>query len=238
MKLYSKLLIALISVALLNSCTNDDTMAITGSKIQESRTITLESSKTSVFDYSEEMNQNLASLNKSADTPPVHKSNNGLVNKSLFSPSDTDNFIENLSFGTRAEGHTTQWIDVTIDDRLLVIDALNFDSSIRNSGAGRVAFSLNGIAQTVNLDYKITIGTPTGRRFLITPSVTNATFLRDNVPPKTIDITKGNIKLTIHANEFGWLWLRIKQGSQTLYSRNYRFTYSSSNNSQNGVAYV
>jgi len=61
---------------------------------------------------------------------------------------------------------------------------------------------------------------------LATPSVPNATFLRDNIPPKTIDWSKGDIKLSIHTNEFGWLWLRIKQGSQTLYDRHYRFTYS------------
>lgn len=160
--------------------------------------------------------------------PPYFSSNFGSVFLNVNGQSDTSN---SLNFGNRAAEHTTQWISLTLTDFINVTDV--GAGAQNNVITGRVTYDLSGINQRVFLNYRINPPGNNGLRTLrITPG-SSANFLQHNIAPATIDAS-GPIKLTIHANEFGWLWLRIIQNGVEKFNAHYRFNYSTSNDNRNG----
>ena len=169
-------------------------------------------------------------------SPPYYASNVGdvYINRNFVTGQSDRN--DNLSFGNRAPHHTTQWVSLNLTDIIGVRDVGVGASN--NVGSGRISFYLKGVNQRVNLNYRVNApssGSPF-RSITVTPSSPTANFLRNNIVPSTILIANGigPIQLTIHANEFGWLWLKIEQGGIIKYDQHYRFNYSSNFDNKNG----
>jgi len=163
--------------------------------------------------------------------PPYFSSNSGSVyiNRNFTGQNDFNN---NLNFGNRATEHTTQWISLNLTDLINVTDVGS--GAPNNVVNGTLKYDLFGVGQNVSLRYRINPPGSNGLRTItITPN-SSASFLRHVVSPSTITFNGQPLELTIHANEFGWLWLRIIQGGLEKVSTLYRFNYSTSNNNRNG----
>jgi len=152
MKFYFKVVVALVLIPLLNSCASDDSLETTNFENQESKITKFSSPKnvSGVADLTSEFNQSHLPINKSSGTPPAYEANNGAVKKNYPLPNGPNVINRNLSFGSRAPGHTTQWIDVTVHTDVSIIDLNGVFSGLTNLDRGTVSFSLDGIGQKVN----------------------------------------------------------------------------------------
>jgi len=246
---YAKPLI-LVCVILLSSCTEDESIE---NSIQEevSETVKIATQSSGEDDIPSAIVAEMKSLSDelykvSTGKEPKHNnektnaayysSNSGSIYKKL-NFTNRNHLRDNLYFGDRIAEHTTQWVALELTDVIGIRDV--GVGAENNTGRGRVRFYLSGIGESVTLNYKVNPG-PTGsfsRTVTLTPS-SSASFLRNNIAPSPINIKLTDhekpIKLTIHANEFGWLWLRIEWDGLIKYDQHYRFNYSQNLDSRNG----
>ncbi|MBW1297683.1 hypothetical protein [Aquimarina litoralis] len=132
-----------------------------------------------------------------------------------------------LDFANRTVAHTTQWVDLTIST---TVNIESLDRSERNSNvtaSGRSDIRLDGIGQGLSLLYR---KEGVFGRTKVTP-FTSARFHSNIVPSQNIYAEDGPMQLTVHANEFGWMWIRVKQNNVEKHSALYRFTPPSNPNS-------
>lgn len=172
-----------------------------------------------------------AAIEEFSVPPPYYASNSGSVYKNWNGYSSTYN---NLSFGNRAPEHTTQWISMDLGDMFRITDVgANAPSNV---GTGSVRYYLSGVGQSITLNYRVNPPSGGNPRSVTVTASSSANFLRNNVVPSPILLGYGGgpIKLTVHANEFGWLWLRIEHNGLIKYDQHYRFNYSSALDSRNG----
>lgn len=178
-------------------------------------------------------NSSNTSMEEFSVPPPYYGANTGSVyiNRNFTGQSSP---MATLNFGNRAPEHTTQWIALQLMDYIRVTDVGS--GAPNNVGKGYVRFNLSGIGQSVTLKYTVNAPSAGGfRTVTITPS-SSASFLQNLVAPSPIvlGLGGGTPQLTIHANEFGWLWLRIEQDGLIKVDQHYRFNYSSTLDSRNG----
>ncbi|MGY3794236.1 hypothetical protein [Aquimarina sp. 433] len=125
-----------------------------------------------------------------------------------------------LDFSSRTVAHTTQWVDLTIST---TVNIESLDRSERNSNivaTGRSDIRLDGVGQGLSLLYR---KQGIFGKTKVTP-FTSARFHSNVVSSQNIYAEDGPMQLTVHANEFGWMWIRIKQNNIEKHSALYRFT--------------
>ncbi|ELR73688.1 hypothetical protein C900_02092 [Fulvivirga imtechensis AK7] len=174
-----------------------------------------------------------ASIQEFSVPPPYYSSNEGSVYKN-WNYSGNTSTTSSLNFGNRAPEHTTQWVSVNLSDMIRVTDV--GANAPNNVGHGRVTYRLSGVGQSVTLHYQINPPSNGNPRSVTVTASSSASFLRNNVAPSPILIGYGGgpIQLTIHANEFGWLWLRLEKDGLVKFDQHYLFDYSPTLDSRNG----
>lgn len=207
---------------LIEAATQEENIVLSTDKNQEKPQDAAQRWKADAVKFYELIGEDPATLEDNFQAKSVHNAYNG-GRLSHYFPNATPNSYDPLNFGTRTG--TTQFIDLNLTNSQIH----TVPDGYTNNRVGKVNFYLSGVNQTVTLNFSINVNNQSA---VITPSTTAA--LHSRAVPNSSFAFGGAMKVTIHSNTNGWLWVQVKKSGTVVFSSLYRYNYNSGLDVRNG----